>query len=118
MIMCVGKKTIVALVLLLLVIKASGDGKVVSIKPVGASMEFTIRTVVGDRYQMQYRPSLLEGAWVNVGEAFVATGPTTMKWIAAAETACVLRVIKVEEPIGPDTPPGPPPPPPPPPSAR
>ena len=108
-----GKKLIVAIVLLLLVIKASGDGKVLSIKPVGANMEFTIRTVVGDRYQMQCRPSLLEGAWVNVGEAFVATETTTEKSIVATETACVLRVIKVEEPIGPDGPPGPPPPPPP-----
>ena len=115
--MRVGKKLIIALVLVLLVVKARGDGKVLAMKPVGANMEFTIRTVVGDRYQMQCRPSLLEGEWIDVGEAFVATDTLTAKSIVAGETACVLRVIKVEEPIGPDGPPGPPPPPPPPPGA-
>ena len=110
--MRIGKKLSVVLILGMWVLQTRGDGKILSIKPEAANIKLTIRTVAGERYQIQYRVCLVEGRWANLGEKFVAKTTLTSKSLPASEMTFLLRVVQLEEPIGPAAAPGSPPPPP------
>ncbi|MCF7817130.1 MAG: hypothetical protein K9M54_04545 [Kiritimatiellales bacterium] len=94
--------------------EAVASGKITKVDPQAGSIELTIQTTPGDSYQMQCRPSLVSGDWVDLETVFVANASSTIKTVDASASKCYFRVVKImEQPIGPGGDPPPPPPPPP-----
>lgn len=97
-------------------IEVFASGKITNVNPSAGQIELTIETTPGDSYQMQCRPSLASGDWIDLA-SFVAEGSATIKTVDGSAANCYFRVVKVaEQPIIPGGDPFPPPPPPPPPS--
>ena len=98
----------VAAALLLAVQQAGATGKITSVLPTAEGLTVTIETELGEEYQLQCRPSLVSGEWINEGVPFVADAASRTHVIATVEQQCYFRVIpvvKVPDTLPPPLPP-------------
>lgn len=102
------------LILLVWAGQVGASGRISKIRVAGGTVELTVESVPGMRYQVQCRLSLVEGEWQNVGPEFIPVSDAEIRTVPADGGHCNYRVVEVGQ-TG-NSEPTPPPPPPPPPS--